>query len=702
MEGKRQPRDLTDPVCLNWADTVSNFGQPEQISGVVIQEIDTKEKAGQKIEIGRQRTKTEQTLSFDTPQNIALLNQQKFDPLDFIRTTEFAAHPLLHLKNACKANEDPIDDFNKSPIQKIADQLHNYVEATEDLAKANSLFSTNSFPGEQLLAQLDAEFDRINANMNLFFKGIYEQNQKAYEANKELSRIGQNGFIFTLADEIVKLQFLGQFDEIIRVYEKRKKLPDLEKVMPFSLAIQDVEKALRGVEDALRNKIMQMTPKTFNEKYCILLMGINPQKNAITQLIIELQQRILNAFTNQPITNACGVFETTYPFFKTLIDFFHDNYFDQYKTARFSIESQIAQLVKEISDKSTESLKDIAGKSEFTKFNEELHQTILRISQMYNIALKSKFMPDTIKQAQLDLQNWYLEFLKQSFKEILKSQEYVKGIVEYQIRVLDEGELFTPEQYSTLVSEPIFMLLDVTHEEIAMNGKGNIVQTLAMLNELEDKLFTDLFQKYQNVTKTPFSDKESRKIFLITDEIIEILRAKLVRQFASDISSKIYQGFFLSCIDWQKDDIPFQADGWLVYLLNKVISCRTTWGNVYEEVREDLIAAITSSILYSLKQLPVISKAGRKRLLLDLCIIEDAFWMEPLIPIPDPTDPSHQRTIDPPFGALGKKPELAYDPIEAEIGAKDSDVKTMRQNNTYLALKKQLNLQLRSLVNKSH
>ena len=153
----------------------------------------------------------------------------------------------------------------------------------------------------------------------------------------------------------------------------------------------------------------------------------------------------------------------------------------------------------------------------------------------------------------------------------------------------------------------------------------------------------------------------------------------------------------MNCIDWNARDLPITVDGWLVYAFNKIIDCKCTWGDMYKLMREDLIAILVSSVLYCINELPALSNRAKMRWALNLTILEETLYMNKLKPIIDPNDPAQQRTIDPQFGALGKKPELCYVAIEQALELTSNELKSIKTMTEYNLAKKQLDMQILSL-----
>ena len=700
---KREPKDLSDEKCHAWSDVTDLFGDPLDSQHHEIEDNNGKVRKPIFEAFPKMRSRQTGPLNFDDPEFMDLLTEPNLDPKEFMRKTRFKDEASAHMATHIQQSNDSADDVNKSTTQKIADNLHHFIFATEELTSANSAFMQNNYPAQNELERIKNKIIDIQKDVDQFYKGIDEQEQKSNTASDELKKIGSNAFLFTMSTNIERDRSTGQFDEIVRFYEKKQRLPPTLKVQyPFSLALQNIEKAFKSVKDSLINKILQMTPKTFNDKYCTLLMGIQPNPNPIFEIMTILTNRIKDTFSDTTVSlnKKCTFFENTFPFIKTLADFHHDHYLEKYNELLPMIDQNITSLSNFISDIVIDILTKESKTHIVTVFNKRLHKDISRVSLMWVTGIKFKFIDHALRVSQKRLQEWYLDYLKHLFTSILRSPQLGGNIVDYLSEVLEGSSLFSSDQYVTLITGPIYELIDQLHEQLIMNDRATeeeLVSAIEILIYIKTNSLNQLFNKYQSCVKQALDPQEREYIILVTNELTEMLKQRLLNLISQEMHHKLFASTFLACKDWSSDKIEVGVDGWLVYFFNRIITCKCKWGTLYPIMREDIIAIITSSILYILAEVPDISKQTIRRLTLNLAILEETLYMKKLKPEIDPNDPSGLRTIDPKFGILGKHPELCYVPIEQKLGITQKDIQQMRTTPEYASAKLQLAMQIRAV-----
>ena len=629
--------DSTKPLH-RWEEASRIFGDPADrghtstgtISDQVIDHVAKLPALMEESRGSRARVST-----LNTPECIVLLKRHDFDAMEFVKKI-FVNEPIGQYEVAIKYFSVADEHSSKSLRQAIAENIHNYVKAQEDLLDTKKQFERKQFPGQEDVERLYQEIVVIRDHMKEFFTEISHQAKTAQDASVVLARISSYSFIFQFAAEIEQHRSLGQFDEIARKLKKARQFFDyLKPITLFAQAFKSIDRSLKNVSYSLKKKLENMTYATFDKSHCRLMLTIGRNEgvdriphdgNPMIEILGFTVKRVTDSFVVGNLAHSCSVMEEALKFWQVLCDFFVEQDKAMYDESLPEIEAMLAKMIDEVNEHITAILTDIRNAVRPGQgFNTELHQGVRRVHTLWETPCPSPASTKQVEKIKADLRKWYTDYLHQSFRVALSGPDPGVELTNFLHVLLDQGDLFSNDVYKAIVIEPICCLFDNIHESAIMKGDADLVKSIMTLKALIDYNLDKLIIKYNAIVKDSPLDPEHCILKSIGEELSSMMMNKLLRTLSVDLNSAIYHGIYGTNIEWSSNDVPIQPDGYAVYVINKCIECKTTWGVLYDTLETTVVEHIAASVLNALMKMRNISVAGQQRLTLNVMILKNAF-----------------------------------------------------------------------------
>lgn len=642
-------RDLTDSSCSIWEDAISKFGNPEVLGEDNEEAKEAKHESLRTKRYTRTRNKGGQQPLMNTIESENLLKQHnEFDVNEYIKAI-FGYKPIKQYELASYDYHKGSKSSNQSRKTIIAENIHNYVKAQEDLLATEQQFAEKKFPGQNDIENLLNQLKTLQDGMESFFNPVLKQQKEASDSNALLQRISSYSFIFTLAAEIDKLRSLGQFEEINRMHHKTKQYKFLGNVPLFANAFKTVQTSYANVETSLKAKIENMTIDTYNRDYCELYIEIHQsstqvKNHQLVDIIDEIiDKRIHSRFSLdiksmadkiEIVHDTCQLIESALPLCFKLRDLLKEVSMSGYEKMKGYVEERLISCIADI-NQYTLSIFKLVQNTKVGVFNHEAHQIIIRVLRMWGSQeplipkiREWKSIQNKIIEVKQDLQDLYNNYLVTNIQKILDTNDPGSTIIDFLICILDGANIFKPEQYCKLISDPIFGMYDTIHEN-AVIGDGDIISCIQSLETLTTDKLTNLIQCYDLTVKNPMPEVIKNGLKCVGEELYNLLESKLIRFVMKDFNNAIYRGAFGVDIDWSNDSLPIKPDGWPIYIINKCIEFKLLWGDIYVYTITKITNLIATSILNVVHKLSRMSDNGILKIKLNVMIIKEGFGSEP-------------------------------------------------------------------------
>lgn len=642
-------KELSDGVCTVWEDAVKLFGTPDDDN------IESKKKerssgSGNTIKSPSKSGRSTEAI-MSSYESVLMLKDHNFNTDMYIRSI-FGDQSFEKYKIASDDYKRGTQSSMMSRRQQIASNIHNYVKAQQDLLDTKQQFDDKKFPGQKEVEQLCQSITDFRQKMEEFFEPVLKQQKEASDASSLLARVSSYSFIFTLASDIDKMRSAGQFEEIYRLHQKTKQYKFLENVPLFANALKTVHTSYSNVEASLKSKMQNMTMETFNKLYCILYVeihqpGTHVRHHQLVDVIDDIiDKRIMSQYSQEyandeelinSLSAACKVNIEALPVCQALSNLLKEidtlgqkecRDLTDYVTNRLRTHIKNFNLYTE---KVFEKMIQMGEKNlPFGQFNNPLHQAIHKIYKMWCSleSLLSRTLFAEVITVKKNIQTKYRTYLNDSIRKILDSDDPGSILIDFLICILDGANIFTPEQYCHIISDPIFGMYDNFHET-AIIGNGNIVTSIHSLQMLTESKLTLLIEKYNEMVPIPLPKAINEGLTSVGMQLSKYLEEKLIRSLMQEFDYSINHGIFGSNINWTSKELSIKPDGWPIFIVSRCLECKNTWGNVYAYNVlhiQNLLAAI---ILSAVTKISEMSDNGIMRITLNISIIKSAFGDRP-------------------------------------------------------------------------
>ncbi|KAH0787739.1 hypothetical protein GPJ56_008396 [Histomonas meleagridis] len=618
--------DLEDTPVRKWEDAISFFGSPDK------QFID--DQSGDKMQVAMAKygnlsrnIRSARILSEDVVNSLRL---QDFDADDFAEEF-FGDQSIEQISLAIDSLKIDTEGRFRNQTLSIAENIHNYVKALEDLRETGERARVKKYLSDTV-SKLINDISNIIATMKEFFDEVEEQALQAANSSALLSRISAYSFLFKFSSEIDNYRKTNQFDEIIRISQKVKQFPYLESISLFAKVLKTIELSLKNISHSIQNSLEQMTLQTFNKSHCKLVMDIPHEGNPILKMLNSIKHRVEDSFSKKSFDYSCQQFEDALPFWSVLCDFYYDYNPIEYSENSAQIDRLHYQMVDFFDKNSRIFLNEIKSKTGDDTFNVELHNAIRRTNTIWNKSTQSTAR-NQIQRIQQNLLNWYRKHLTNQINTIIKNTESSGlKLTNFLLGFLDIGDLYSNEEYQSIIVDPIYKFYDHIHEIGMMNQENReqskLVPIIQTLREITEGNLDIIFERCSKETNFCLSKEQMTDLRAVGRTLERMLLDQLIHDLMVDINHYITTFFLSPNIMWSSNDIEIKADGWVVHVFNKCIECKCIWKELYTKCNSEISNNIASCILFCIKNIRKMSAAGSQRALLDVMLLEEGLGKE--------------------------------------------------------------------------
>lgn len=617
--------ELEDAPVYKWESAVSHYGDPYMKESAA---EEPKEDENALFDFASSRP-----LTTDRSNRSAIILSE--DASNFLHLQEFDAEQFaeqifggIGIEQIAIAIDNLKRETNgqvQNQTLSIAENIHNYAKALENLRKEGER-EKNKKELNSAVEEILNGITTIKGKLYDFFEEIKNQSQEASNASALLSRISNYSFLFKLSAEIENNRKIGHFEEIIRISQKTKQFRHLESIPLFAKLLKNIELSLGNISVSLKENLKQMNLRTFNKARCKLVLDIPHNDNPILEMLRSVKHRV-NESSKKSFDLSCREFEDALPFWGVLCDFYQD--YDENEYSKFAPKFDILlfQMI-DFFDKNNRAFLEQIAKKDNGIFNAELHSAVRRTTLIWRNKNSQKSAEKQIQKNLTNLLGWYQKILSQQITKIIKSSDNTGlKITEFLLGFLDNGDLYSNEEYRVIITESIYKFFDHIHD-IGMMNDAQLVPTIQVLKQITESNLDVIIERCNKVNNCQLGAYYIQDLKSVGSTLEKLLIDKLIHDLMVEINHSITSFFFYSNIDWMSETIEIKPDGWVLNTINRCIESKCAWGQTYEDYKQIIISNILGSIHNCINKFQTMSPQSVERISLNVLILQEAFGLK--------------------------------------------------------------------------